>query len=222
MHFGVSAVQGVSPNTYYTVVQLSRLQKLMGDGNYSNHWERPYPTYRVHCPVYYSPDIVTQVMGEEMKIMNSDDTVVDFTSLLTEISDKLDAIEDVKLEIENGNGILELMPTAETMAAVSDAISDMPEEIDLKPQLDETNRQLSLIDSRLYWTDIHGVKHPFLESLTTGAGFDGKLKNSAGDVIDLKELLDNVTTALASGAILSGDKMEPVRGFFALLKERWS
>lgn len=94
--------------------------------------------------------------------------------------------------------------------------------VDHKENINETNRQLSLIDSRLYWIDQYGVKHPFLAALQTGAGFDGKLRTAGGDVIDLADLLEQVISASAAGSILVGEKLEDMRGFFALLKSKWT
>lgn len=159
-------------------------------------------------------------LPEEMQIKNSAGQVVDFD--FTNIENKLDQLIKDSTFVAK----MDAMGVAPDYTPyLQDLVNAIVEKVMFEVQngrLDETNRQLSLIDSRLHHDIPEAGIVDLIDVLQGGAGFDGKLKNPDGTPIDVKSLLEDVTTAIANGAILAGDKWEPLRGFFSMLRDRWS
>lgn len=177
------------------------------------------PQVKDYSPQYY----ITQGGGglpEDMQIKNSAGQVVDFD--FTNIENKLDQIikDSTFVAKMDAMGV-----SPDYTPYLQDLVNAIVEKVMFEVQnarLDENNRQLSLIDSRLHHVIPNAGIVDLIDVLQGGAGFDGKLKNPDGTPIDVKTLLEDIGTGIANGAILAGDKWEPIRGFFAMLKEKWS
>lgn len=104
---------------------------------------------------------------------------------------------------------------------VSTTISGMGDTApDLRPQLNEMNRQLSLIHSRLFVPAHNEDPEQSIAERTGGGGSGGKILGPDGQVVDLGDYFDQIVEAIASGGLLCAEKMEPIRGFFQMLKEK--
>lgn len=151
---------------------------------------------------------------------------VDFTAIINKMDEMIISIETSLVDIVTGSDIQDIKTVLdETNTALAELLeirNVIATKPDLTAQLNETNRQLSLIDSRMWYMTEGGIVDLIHSLQGGGSSFDGKLKNADGTVVDLGPLLENIEESISSGAILAGDKWEPVRGFFKMLKDKWS
>lgn len=108
------------------------------------------------------------------------------------------------------------------LADVATAIGTGGSAIDYTAQLNESNRQLSLIVDKLHYHLQDGTEINVAQSASGGGAGGVKLLSPDGTAIDVADLLDQVVGAIASGSKVSASKLEPLRGFFEALKGQWT
>lgn len=170
-------------------------------------------------------DAIVAGLAENLQIVNNINVEPSAVAVdLTGVEAKLDLlVKDATFAAKNMGGDppdLSLIETA--LGDIGTAVGDVATRPDLTAQLNETNRQLSLIDSRMHHDVPQGGVIDLIDVLSGGAASGYKILAPDGTAIDLGDWLDQIVAAIAAGSKLNAAKLEPFRGLLEAIKGQWT
>jgi hypothetical protein len=175
-------------------------------------------------PLVERPIEVTEELAFDGKLKDADGNVIDFAALWASVANPLAKID----EIVKDQTIQDLPvsdPDAEIAAleAIQLALETPNAGLLVKDQLNETNRQLSLIESRLYIpATIDNPEQSITQrtgSMVSGGSLDVKLLNPDNSDMDLREAIAYIVAALQQNTAGVTAKLEPFRGFIEKIRQ---
>lgn len=127
-YFYNSDVIEIEQEIFYYTTNIYISTRLHADGLYHHFVGRLSPAYKTHVPAYYAPpvEIMTETVDPDVRILNPDDSVVDFAAMITAIEavrDRLDETEPTGLgarmaaAVHEETGMLAMVPAFAGAAA---------------------------------------------------------------------------------------------------------